>query len=466
MLPSPPEILRKLQQSFVGQREAAQAVLLGIYKHLLGVAEAHRTGGGHRPKFGGHMLLIGPTGSGKTMLASLLAQHLNVPFVRFAATRLVETGYVGEQVEAPLRQLLAAAGGDVERAKRGIVFIDEIDKIRAVPEGGRDIRGFGVQAAFLTPLDGSDVIIGRDGDAVTMPTHDILFLCAGAFDGLSARVVRRLQAQHPDLEPPEDPLQHVIAEDLVDYGFIPEFVGRFTTVRSLQCLSVDQLETILTEAEGSVGDSLRSFFELHGVKLNLTPGAVRAVAERAAVTKTGARGLARVLSEVLAPIEWKLTEEGDQIEQVTVTKASVLSGVMPRLSYRQTPVDLDRLRELREVASSPPSRTKCVSDTKGWSIQRVRERTDQVLPHVLKSDTAGSARKWWEKFSKENKHKPNLLLFFLEQLWVRDATIAEFFSAHVHAAVNDITGALHYLDYRRIKLKEDAQGRMRYPDPF
>ncbi len=347
-LHSAAEIAQHLDQHVVGQSLAKQRLGLAVYRHFLGHRFRDSPCSGGQDFGRQHQLLIGPTGVGKSLLVKTLGALLGVPVAFTAATSLVETGYVGTPVESMFGSLLERAGGDVALAEHGIVLLDEIDKLKRATDIGRDVSGEGVQNGLLTLLDGRPVRVRHRDRELVMDSSRILFLCTGAFAGLTARVRARLErgsapplgfvaaAVRPERLSEAEVLDRVLPEDLVEFGLIPELVGRFAGLVPLHPLTRAELERVLTELPSSPLPMQRRFFELHGVRLEVDGAARAALVDRALAHGLGARALHRLVAEALAPLEFRLprlVEEG--VGAVRLTRAAIEGEAEPELVPRR-----------------------------------------------------------------------------------------------------------------------------------
>lgn len=340
-LPTPGELTRRLDRVVRGQRRAKQDLALAAYRHYLAAAYREQNPDVRHPFGRQHVLLIGPTGAGKTHLVRSLAEILGVPIAFASAASLVEAGYAGEHIDSVFRRLYQATCRDAAAAARGIVYIDEIDKIRRQEVGGqRDVAGEGVQTTLLAPLDGCPIEFRCDDSNVTIDTTSVLFVCTGAFGGLVDIIRHRLgagrtlgfvpQGEDVGALSDDDVLARGELQDLETYGFIPEFLGRFPVISTVKSLSRDDLVAILRDVDESALTRKRRWFLAHGIDLAFENDALEELADAAIRNGTNARGLDRMLSKSLLRIEWRLPElAAEGVTGVTMTRDAVRGTAEP-----------------------------------------------------------------------------------------------------------------------------------------
>ena len=371
-IPSPKEIKDILDEYVIGQDEAKKTLAVAVYNHYKRIAHEEELEEKHQKDENdveiqkSNILLLGPTGCGKTLLASTLAKILNVPFAIADATTLTEAGYVGEDVENILLKLIQAADGDIEKAEKGIIYIDEIDKITRKSENPsitRDVSGEGVQQALLKIVEGTIASVPPQGgrkhpnqELIQINTENILFICGGAFEGLENIIKERTGKKgigfgseiksEKELDKYEI-FKELLPQDLLKFGLIPEFIGRLPIIATIKGLDKEALIKIATEPKNSLVKQYQKLLELDGVELEFTQEALEAIVDKAIERKTGARGLRSIIEEIMRDIMFDIPSN-PKIEKCTITKDTVLNNAGPELIINENKEEKPVLREKKK----------------------------------------------------------------------------------------------------------------------
>jgi len=489
ILPTPEEIIAHLDRFVRGQLDAKRAISKAVYFHYLNLVLPEDPGGRAAPE---HCLLVGPTGSGKTLIVKTLAKLLDVPVLFVNASSLSSEGYVGESVGDMLARYARFCDYKEHAMNRGIIFLDEVDKLHAHQSAQADVRGQMVQEELLTLLDGNRLVRTKDSGITPgydVDTSKILVIATGAFSGIDKIVANRTRGVGFRNEA-SAPSARIESDDIIKFGFLREFVARFPNLVTLDPLSESDLIEILQNPLQSPITSYRRLFELHGVDVEVVADGYHEIAQRALAAQQGARGLRHYFSQALSDVTWRIGAlRGEQVVKIVVDGALVRGEAEAKLVYGQAS-SIDSARQFREVAlegkdsarkgdshaealediadlssrvSSKPqalSSITSISDTRGWSEERLRERLEAVKLVVGYSSAQESAARWWIAFEEQNKTRTALILRLAEELALRRSTVDAFFMAYVYSNTDNIQANLDYLDYHRNceKWRAEPQG--------
>lgn len=366
-IPSPKEIKEILDEYVIGQENAKKTLSVAVYNHYKRIAHEEEADKDDVEIQKSNILLLGPTGCGKTLLASTLAKILNVPFAIADATTLTEAGYVGEDVENILLKLIQAADGDIQKAEKGIIYIDEIDKITRKSENPsitRDVSGEGVQQALLKIVEGTIASVPPQGgrkhphqELLQINTENILFICGGAFEGLEDIIKNRTgkksigfgtQIQSTKEVGRYEIFEQLLPQDLLKFGLIPEFIGRLPIVATLKELDKEALKRILTEPKNALVKQYKKLFEMDDVELEFKPEAINAIVEKAIERKTGARGLRSIIEDIMRDVMFDIPSNPN-IEKCIITEKTVLENSEPEVIINENKKAKEIVKNKRQV---------------------------------------------------------------------------------------------------------------------
>ncbi len=366
-IPSPKEIKEILDEYVIGQENAKKTLSVAVYNHYKRIAHEEEADKDDVEIQKSNILLLGPTGCGKTLLASTLAKILNVPFAIADATTLTEAGYVGEDVENILLKLIQAADGDIQKAEKGIIYIDEIDKITRKSENPsitRDVSGEGVQQALLKIVEGTVASVPPQGgrkhphqELLQINTENILFICGGAFEGLEDIIKNRTgkksigfgtQIQSTKEVGRYEVFEQLLPQDLLKFGLIPEFIGRLPIVATLKELDKEALKNILTEPKNALVKQYKKLFEMDNVQLEFKPEAINAIVEKAIERKTGARGLRSIIEDIMRDVMFDIPSNPN-IEKCIITEKTVLENAEPEVIINENKKAKEIVKNKRQV---------------------------------------------------------------------------------------------------------------------
>jgi len=501
VLPTIEEMVAHLDRAIAGQDRPKRDLATAVYNHYMLLAlnrreEAQGREPGAAPRQ--NLLLIGPTGSGKSYMVRTLAMMLGVPFVDVAATAFTKTGYVGDKVVSIVRQLYIEARGVRARAERGIVFIDEIDKIRRSSGTDNDVNGEGVQQALLTLLDGREYNLNSETEPLELDVSKVLFVCAGAFEGLGRIVAERLVGDYAGLVPPDDPsdadtlptpdlsgipddirelalelgrgdradnarLQRCLdrweTRDLVQYGLIPEFIGRFSAISALAPLGRDEVIRLIAGVADAPLVQQQAHFALHGIELVFEPSALEALAENAIRLRIGARGIQRAVLRALDAVDYRLPELARSgVRRIIYRREHIHGGADPILERGPLPpkeaLPSDGLREgalaagpLASAATTNTPPERFITDTGGLSDADVRMRLEELRAWLSVKRPSGDALVWWEALQASLKDDPRRLLRLYEELIIRGTAPTTLYRESTSAPTVPWTSLLDSIDF-------------------
>ncbi|RIK57247.1 MAG: hypothetical protein DCC63_14800 [Nitrospira sp.] len=478
LIPTPPEFKAHLDRFILGQEKPKRVLSSAVYHHLASLADPKMQSSGAGRQV---VLLIGPTGSGKTAMARTIGQlchdRLGIPFQTIDASEMAGTGYSGSHVDECLRLLFHNANQDIALAERHVLYVDEIDKKRKQEVGGlRDVSGEDVQHALLPVFGGGDVAVRVGETTVNFNTRKLLVIASGAFVGLSDIVRRRIagattqmgfQARRgpdPDEISEADLLSQVLPEDLIQYGLIPELVGRFTAITALQPLTQNDLVNVMLSAEDSALAKEKDFFASHGIHLHFTRSALEAIAAKALSDGTGARGLNRSIAAVCADLEFDITELASRgVNKILIGESCITRGAAPVLRKGEAYGTERKYLHLAGDGNGRAGHGQVRVVPAGTPVD-LRQRLEHLKNGALEfKRTTDPARSWWLAFERENAHRLHLVVQLAQELASRNppATITEFFLCYVFSNSNNIQANLHWLDYKRLKDREEHSRRSR-----
>jgi len=493
-LPTPLELVSALDHTIVGQERAKRDIATAVYNHYISVRRRESAAGVASRSDPQHLLLFGPTGSGKSTIVRTVASILGVPFASVSATNLVRTGYHGDDVTTILQRLLVAAGGSLGRAQRGIVFIDEIDKIRRTEQSALDVAGEGVQNALLRMLDGGVVSFeGRPDSEDALDVSRILFVAAGSFVDLAPIVRARLNDAwrdgawisstggwgSPEEFPDDEIACHAETADLVAFGLTPEFIGRFSTVTALRQLSEQELLVALDHLDGSALAEQRRLYAAHGISLEFDDEALQAIAHEAFRLGTGARGLHRAVLRILDPVDWRIA--GLAADDVTRIRFRAKDGAVdPEPEFTRTPgaaagrlAELAALREEALAPLKPPAtvstltllasdRCPSVEELNAMQPARLDALIANLKVEVAHDEAPLRFRNCWKMFEDAHAGNRGVVARVLIEISSRDLTLAMIDEVYARVKRPSVRAIIHLATHwRTIRVEKAKQDRKR-----